>query len=356
MNTSLPTTGLPTTGLPTTALPTTALGRTGMRLTRVGFGAWAIGGGDWAFAWGNQDDAASVTAIRHAVESGINWIDTAAVYGLGHSEEVVASALAGLPESDRPYVFTKGGLVWDPADRSAAPRRVGAPASIRAEVEASLRRLRVERIDLYQMHWPAEDGTPVEEYWQVFTDLKREGKIRAAGLSNHGVPLLDAAERVGTVDAIQPPFSLIHRDIAADVLPWAEKHHTGVIVYSPMASGLLTGAFTAERAARLEPGDWRAGHPDFTEPAVSANLALAEALRPVAERHGVTPAAVAVAWTLAFPGVTGAIVGARSPRQVDGWLPAATLELKDDDRSDIAAAVRATGAGNGPAAPGATEM
>jgi aryl-alcohol dehydrogenase-like predicted oxidoreductase len=329
----------------TTFLPTTRLGRTGMQLTRTGFGAWAIGGGDWAFAWGNQDDAASVAAIRHAVESGINWIDTAAVYGLGHSEEVVAAALAGLPEADRPYVFTKGGLVWDPADRSAAPRRVGAPASIRAEVEGSLRRLRVERIDLYQMHWPAEDGTPIEEYWQVFTDLKREGKIRAAGLSNHDLLQLEAAEEISAVDAIQPPFNLIHRDAADNVLLWAREHDAGVIVYSPMASGLLTGTFTAARAARLEPGDWRAGHPDFTEPALSANLALAEALRPVAERHGVTQAAVAVAWTLAFPGVTGAIVGARSPGQVDGWLPAASLELKDDDLADIAAAVRATRAG-----------
>jgi aryl-alcohol dehydrogenase-like predicted oxidoreductase len=336
----------------TTLLPTTRLGRTDMHLTRTGFGAWAIGGGDWAFAWGNQDDSASVAAIRHAVESGINWIDTAAVYGLGHSEQVVAAALADLPEVDRPYVFTKGGLVWDPANRSVAPRRVGAPASLRAEVEASLRRLRVERIDLYQMHWPAEDGTPVEDYWQVFTDLKREGKIRAAGLSNHSIFQLEAAEEIGAVDAIQPPFNLIHRDAADDVLLWAREHEAGAIVYSPMASGLLTGSFTAERAARLQPGDWRAGHPDFTVPALSANLSLADALGPVAERHGVTPAAVAVAWTLTFPGVTGAIVGARSPRQVDGWLPAATLELKDDDLSDIAAAIRATGAGTGPAVPG----
>jgi aryl-alcohol dehydrogenase-like predicted oxidoreductase len=232
-----------------------------------------------------------------------------------------------------------------------APRRVGAPASLRAEVEASLQRLRVERIDLYQMHWPAEDGIPVEEYWQVFNELKREGKIRAAGLSNHNIFQLEEAEQIASVDAIQPPFNLIHRDAADDVLLWAREHEAGAIVYSPMASGLLTGSFTAERAACLQPGDWRAGHPDFTAPAVSANLALADALRPVAERHGVTPAAVAVAWTLAFPGVTGAIVGARSPRQVDGWLPAATLELKDDDLSDIAAAIRATGAGTGPAAP-----
>src|ERR1700735_4151171 len=235
-----------------TLLPTTRLRQTGMLLTRVGFGAWAIGGGDGAYAWGNQDDAASIAAIRHAVESGVNWIDTAAVYGLGHSEEVVAEALADFPAADRPYVFTKGGLVWDPANRSAAPRRVGAPASLRAEVEASLRRLRVDRIDLYQMHWPAEDGTPVEEYWQVFTDLKREGKIRAAGLSNHNILQLEEAEQVGAGDAIQPPFSLIHRDAADDVLLWAREHEAGAIVYSPMASGLLTGSCTRRGAGRPE--------------------------------------------------------------------------------------------------------
>jgi aryl-alcohol dehydrogenase-like predicted oxidoreductase len=272
-----------------------------MELTRVGFGAWAIGGGGWAFAWGGQDDGESVAAIRAAVESGVNWIDTAAVYGLGHSEEVVAAALAGFAQADRPYVFTKGGLVWDPADRTAAPRRVGAPASLRAEVEASLRRLRVDRIDLYQMHWPAEDGTPLEEYWQTFADLKREGKVRAIGLSNHDLGQLEEAESIANVDAIQPQFSLIHRDAADDVLPWARDHETGVIVYSPMASGLLTGAFTAARAASLDPGDWRRGDPDFTGPALTANLALADALRPVAEGHAVTPAAVAVAWTLSFP-------------------------------------------------------
>src|SRR6202167_5524126 len=206
------------------SLPTARLGRTDMHLTRVGFGAWAIGGGGWAYAWGNQDDAASIAAIRHAVESGVNWIDTAAVYGLGHSEEVVASALAGLAEPDRPYVFTKGGLVWDPADRSAAPRRVGAPASIRTEVEASLRRLGVERIDLYQMHWPAEDGTPLETYWQALLDLKRAGKVRAVGLSNHNAGQLAAAEALGHVDTLQPPFSAIKRDVAAAELPWCDMH------------------------------------------------------------------------------------------------------------------------------------
>ncbi|HEY3955967.1 MAG TPA: aldo/keto reductase [Streptosporangiaceae bacterium] len=332
-----------------TSLPTSRLGWTDMHITRVGFGAWAIGGGGWAYAWGGQDDTESIAAIRHAVESGINWIDTAAVYGLGHSEEMVAVALAGIPEADRPYIFTKGGLVWNPSDRAAAPRRAGAPASLRAEVEASLCRLDVERIDLYQMHWPAQDGTPVEEYWQVFQELKREGKIRAAGLSNHDIWQLETAEEIGNVDAIQPPFNLIHRDAADDVLLWASEHEAGAIVYSPMASGLLSGAFTAGRAASLPAGDWRASHPDFTKPALRANLALADALRPVAARHDVTPGAVAVAWTLSFPGVTGAIVGARRPGQVDGWLLAAILELKEDDLADIAAAIHATGAGTGPA-------
>jgi len=267
----------------TNSLPATQLGRTGMHLTRVGFGAWAIGGGDWAFAWGNQDDAESVSAIRHAVESGINWVDTAAVYGLGHSEQVVAAALADLPEADRPYVFTKGGLVWDPADRSAAPRRVGAPASIRAEVEASLRRLGVERIDLYQMHWPAEDGTPLEDYWQTLLDLKREGKVRAIGLSNHNVAQLEAAETIGHVDTLQPPFSAIRRDVAASELPWCAAFETGVIVYSPMQAGLLSGRFTAERAAALPADDWRSRNAQFQGEALRRNLALADAFRPVAD-------------------------------------------------------------------------
>ena len=334
-----------------TALPTRPLGTTGMHITRVGFGAWAIGGPGWAFAWGPQDDAESIAAIRHAVEQGINWIDTAAAYGLGHSEEVVARALRGIPEPDRPYVFTKGGLVWDEADRTAPPRRVGAPASLRREVEASLRRLGVERIDLYQMHWPAEDGTPLEAYWQVFLDLKAEGKVRAVGLSNHGVKQLEAAERLGHVDSLQPPFSAIRRDAAAGELGWCAQHGTGVIVYSPMQSGLLTGTFSEERAARLPADDWRSRSPDFTGDGLRRNLALADALRPVAERHGVSVAAVAVAWTLAWPQVTGAIVGARRPEQVDGWLPAATLELTGDDLDEIAAAIERTGAGSGPAHP-----
>ena len=334
-----------------THLPVSRLGTTDMRITRVGFGAWAIGGAGWEFGWGAQDDAASIAAIRHAIDRGINWIDTAAVYGLGHSEELVARALADIPAGARPCVFTKGGLVWDERDRTASPQRVGAPDSIRREVEASLRRLRVERIDLYQMHWPADDGTPLEAYWDVVVRLKEAGKLRAIGLSNHDADQLEAAERIGHVDTLQPPFSAIRRRAAERELPWCARHGTGAIVYSPMHSGLLSGAFTAERAARLPADDWRSRARDFTGDGLRRNLELAAALGPIAERHGTSVAAVAVAWTLAWPGVTGAIVGARSPAQVDGWLAAATLELTGPDLDEIAGALRRTGAGSGPARP-----
>jgi len=334
-----------------TPLPTRRLGRTDMEITRVGFGAWAIGGPDWAVGWGAQDDRDSIAAIRHAIDRGINWIDTAAVYGLGHSEELVRQALAELPADARPYVFTKCGLVWDENDRKALPRRVGAPDSIRREVEASLRRLGVERIDLYQMHWPPTDGTPLEDYWQTLLDLKAEGKVRAVGLSNHDVAQLEAAERIGHVDTLQPPFSAIRRDVAAAELPWCRAHETGVIVYSPMQSGLLTGRFTVERARALPEDDWRSRNEEFTGDKLLRNLKLADAMRPIAERHGTTVAAVAVAWTLAWPGVTGAIVGARNPAQVDGWIDAATLDLTAEDMAEIAAAIEATGAGTGPRAP-----
>jgi len=335
----------------TDTLPTAPLGTTAMRITRVGFGAWAIGGGGWTFAWGNQDDADSIAAIRHAVERGINWIDTAAVYGLGHSEEIVARALSDFPADDRPYVFTKAGLVWDEHDRAAPPRRLGDPLSIRREVEASLRRLDVERIDLYQMHWPAEDGTLLEDYWGTLLQLKEEGKVHAVGLSNHDFAQLEAAERLGHVDTLQPPFSAIRREVAVAELPWCAAHRTGVIVYSPMQSGLLTGAFSVTRATQLGADDWRSRSPDFTGQGLRRNLALADALRPIAERHGATVAAVAVAWTLAWPGVTGAIVGARSPAQVDGWIGAASLDLTDADLDEIAGAMKRTGAGTGPIRP-----
>lgn len=333
-----------------TSLSTVAFGATGLRITRVGFGAWAIGGADWAFGWGAQDDRDSIAAIRHAAASGVNWIDTAAAYGLGHSEELVRRALHDLPREERPYVFTKCGLAWRDDDRT--PRRVGHPASIRRECEESLRRLGVETIDLYQMHWPAQDGTPLEEYWQTLLDLRAEGKTRHVGLSNHPVGQLERAERLGHVETLQPPFSAINRAAAAE-LAWCAANDTGVVVYSPMQSGLLTGTFTAERAAALAADDWRSRSADFTGDGLRRNLALAEALRPVAERRGTSVASVAVAWTLAWPGVTAAIVGARTPAQVDGWLDAAALELSPDDVAEIGAAIGRTGAGQGPVAPAA---
>lgn len=333
------------------ALPKRRLGRTDMLITPVGLGAWAIGGGDWAVGWGEQDDSQSIAAIRHAVARGVNWIDTAAIYGLGHSEEVVRKALAEMPAGERPYVFTKCGLRWDEADRMAPPQNVGDPASIRFELEASLRRLGVERIDLYQMHWPAKDGTPIEEYWQELLNLKKEGKVRAVGLSNHNVAQLEAAERIGHVDTLQPPFSAIRREFAASELPWCITHDTGVIVYSPMQAGLLTGAFTAERAASLPANDWRSRNAEFTGDKLKANLALAETMRHVGERHGTTAAATAIAWTLAWPGVSGAIVGARAPKQVDGWIAAASLTLTPADLKEIGATIERTGAGSGPAVP-----
>ena len=330
---------------------TRPLGRTGMDITRVGFGAWAIGGGDWTFGWGRQDDSESIAAIRHAVEAGINWVDTAAVYGLGHSDEVVAVALEPFSDADRPYVFTKCGLRWDAADPMAPARRVGRPESIREEVEASLKRLRTDRIDLYQMHWPPEDGTPIEEYWGAMLALKEEGTIAAAGLSNHSAEQVARAEQLGHVDSVQPHLSLINREAARDLIPWCRDHETGVIVYSPMESGLLTGAFSAERVAGLPEDDWRRRSDQFRGDNLRRNLALTDALAPIAERHGVSRAAIAVAWTLAWPGVTGAIVGARRPDQVDGWLPAADLEFSAEELDELAAVIAATGAGSGPARP-----
>jgi aryl-alcohol dehydrogenase-like predicted oxidoreductase len=330
------------------SLPTVPFGTTDMAITRVGFGAWAIGGGDWRFGWGDQDDAESVAAIHASVEAGINWIDTAAGYGIGHSEVVVAEALAGIPEADRPLVFTKCGLVptGNPMD---PPRRVGTPDSVRAEAEASLKRLNVERIDLLQMHWPAAEGS-LDDYWGTLVELKAEGKIRAAGLSNHDVAQLDAAEATGHVDSLQPPFSAVNRSAGGDVIPWCAEHGTGVIVYSPMQSGLLTGAFSKERVAALPDNDWRHAAADFTAK-LDANLALADALKPIAQRHDTTQAAVAVAWTLAWPGVTAAIVGARRPDQIAGWLDATTLALTPQDLADIAAAITTSGAGQGPTRP-----
>ncbi len=338
---------------PAASLPTRRLGRTDMNITRVGFGAWAIGGADWAVGWGTQDDRDSIAAIQHAVRSGVNWIDTAAVYGLGHSEEVVREALADIPKSEQPYVFTKCGLIWDEKDRKAFPKQVGAPASLKREVEASLKRLGVERIDLYQMHWPAEDGTPLDVYWQVLLDLKKEGKVRAVGLSNHNVAQLEAAEKIGHVETLQPPFSAIRREVAGAEIPWCHAHETGVIVYSPMQAGLLTGTFTVERAKALPKDDWRSRNGEYQGDKLIANLKLADAFKPIAERHKTTVASVALAWTLAWPGVTGAIVGARNAAQIDGWIDAGRLELTKDDMAEVAAAIKATGAGKGPELPAA---
>lgn len=330
-------------------LPTRRLGVRGPEITAVGFGAWAIGGGDWAFGWGPQDDRDSIAAIHRALELGISWIDTAAAYGLGHSEEVVARALAGI--SERPLVFTKCGMVWhDQAD--GVPRPNLRPEEIRRECDDSLRRLGVERIDLLQFHWPDHNtGTPVEESWGAMADLVAAGKVRWAGLSNFGVALLERCEPILHVDSLQPPFNAIDRAAAADLLPWCAAHGTGVIVYSPMMSGLLSGRFSRARAAALDDADWRREFPPFVEPALSRNLALADALRPVAERHDTSVAAVAVAWTLAWPGVSAAIVGARSPEQVDGWIGAADIALSAADLDEIASAIAATGAGAGPVSP-----
>jgi aryl-alcohol dehydrogenase-like predicted oxidoreductase len=332
-------------------LLTRPLGKSGLEITQVGFGAWAIGGGGWAYGWGSQDDADSIAAIKRAVASGINWVDTAAIYGLGHSEEVVGKAVREIPASERPYVFTKGGMTPDRSQPYKEPVRDLRPESIRREVEASLRRLGVERIDLYQFHWPDAIGTPIEESWGEMARLIDEGKVRAGGVSNFNVGLLWRAERVRHVDSLQPPFSLIHRQSGADVIPWSAVHGTGVIVYSPMQSGILTDSFSRERVDRMSADDWRRHNAEFNEPLLSRNLALRDALRPIASRHGVSVAAVAVAWTLSWPGVSGAIVGARSPQQVDGWIRAGDLVLDSGDLAEIAAAVERTQAGAGPTQP-----
>ncbi|TMB05325.1 MAG: aldo/keto reductase [Deltaproteobacteria bacterium] len=307
------------------ALATRPLGTSGLEITRVGFGSWAVGGGGWSFGWGPQDDAESLATMRHAIELGINWIDTAAVYGLGHSEEVVGRLLREVPGSQRPFIFTKCGLVWDERDRMAPPQRVLKPDLIRRECEASLRRLGVDHIDLYQFHWPDETGTRVEDSWAEMAKLVEEGKVRAAGVSNFDVSLLDRCEAIRHVDSLQPPFSLINRSAATGEIPWCATHRTGVICYSPMHSGLLTDSFTAERVAALAEDDWRRRAPDFQAPNLRRNLQLRDALRSIAERRATSVSAIAIAWTLAWPGVTGAIVGARTPKQVDGWIGAASI-------------------------------
>ena len=322
-------------------MQTRQLGRTDLRITPIGFGAWAIGG-EWRFGWGPQDDAESIAAIRRAVSRGVNWVDTAPAYGLGHSEDVVAAALADIPSSERPYVFTKCSLVWGP-DRVV--RHDVTSASIRREVEESLRRLRVEAIDLYQVHWPrwASQAEPssgsVAEAWQTLVGLQQQGKVRHIGASNFTVEDLETAEAIGPVGSLQPPYSMLRRAIEADLLPFCEAHGIGVIVYSPMLSGLLTGAMTRERIANLAESDWRRNNKEFQEPRLTANLALVETLRAIGARHGRTPGEVAIAWTLRHPAVTGAIVGGRSARQVDGVVGAMDFRLSEPELGQIEAAL-----------------
>jgi len=333
------------------SLPTRPLGSSGFQITAVGFGSWAIGGGGWAFGWGPQDDAESIATMRRALELGVNWIDTAAVYGLGHSEEVVGKLLRELPASERPLIFTKCGLTWDVNNPMQVAKRILKPETIRRECEASLRRLGIERIDLYQFHWPDESGTPVEDSWGTMVKLIEEGKVRAAGVSNFDVHLLERCEKIRHVDSLQPLFSMISRAAGKELLPWCKSHNTGVICYSPMQSGILTEGFSAERIANMAADDWRLRAPEFREPSLGRNLALRDSLRPIAARHGVSVSSVAIAWTLSWPGLTGAIVGARTPAQVDGWIQAGTLQLTQDDLAEIESAIVRTQAGTGPSHP-----
>jgi aryl-alcohol dehydrogenase-like predicted oxidoreductase len=300
---------------------TKRLGNSDLLITPVGFGAWAIGGSGWEFAWGSQDDSDSVAAIRAALDAGINWIDTAAVYGLGHSEEVIARALDGV--RDRPYVFTKCSMIWN--ERREIGHSLKAE-SVRRECEDSLRRLRVETIDLYQVHWPdpAED---IEEGWATLAALQNAGKVRHIGVSNFDVAQMRRALAVAPITSLQPRYSLLHREVEDEILPFCARATIGVIAYSPMASGLLTGAMSRERIVALPADDWRKRHPDFQEPHLSRNLRLVSLLRTIGERHGHTPAEVAVAWVLRNPAVTGAIVGARRPGQVWGVAGAADFRL-----------------------------
>jgi aryl-alcohol dehydrogenase-like predicted oxidoreductase len=308
------------------------LGNSDLHITPIGFGAWAIGGGGWAYAWGPQDDHQSMRSIRRALDLGINWIDTAAVYGLGHSEEVVARALEG--RTNRPYLFTKCAMVWD----SNGQVRIELSAdSIRRECEASLRRLKVDAIDLYQIHWPLEGGSlkGIEEGWTAMAELQRQGKVRWIGVSNFNAKQLEFAHRIAPITSLQPPYSMIRRDIEADILPFCERNGIGVIGYSPMASGLLTGAMTRERVAGFPEDDWRRNSSDFQEPNLSRNLSLVEKLRQIGARHGRSPAEVAIAWTLRRPAVTAAIVGARSPEQVEGFIGAMDFRLSPAEQQEI---------------------
>jgi aryl-alcohol dehydrogenase-like predicted oxidoreductase len=309
-------------------MKTKRLGTSDLFITPIGFGAWAIGGSGWEFGWGEQDDDASIDAIHRGLELGVNWIDTAAVYGMGHSEEVVAKALRSWP-GPRPYVFTKCGLRWD--EQGYVHRNLKAK-SIRQECEDSLRRLNVDVIDLYQIHWPTDD---LEEGWSAMVQLQEEGKVRWIGVSNFNVDELSRVQKIASVTSLQPPYSLVRREVEPEILPYCRSNGIGVIVYSPMASGLLTGAMTRERAANLPDSDWRGRDLEFQEPRLSKNLALVERLRDVGARIQRPAGQVAIAWTLRNPAVTGAIVGARNAKQVGGNVDAATLRLTDREVAEI---------------------
>jgi aryl-alcohol dehydrogenase-like predicted oxidoreductase len=308
-----------------TRLTTTRLGNTDLEITRVGFGAWAIGGNGYAFGWGPQDDEASIATIHHALERGINWIDTAAVYGLGRSEEVVGRALEGV--TDRPYVFTKASLLDGGNGRIVHKLKRD---SVLDEAEASLERLGIDAIDLYQIHWPDPDAD-IEEGWDALAELKDQGLVRHIGVSNFNVDQLRRIQEIAPVESLQPPYSLVDRKVEDEILPFAEREGIGVIAYSPMGSGLLTGKMTRERIESLPEDDWRKHSDRFREPQLSDNLELVERLQTVAERHDTTPGAIAVAWTLCNPAVDGAIVGFRRPDQVDPLVEAGSLELSADD-------------------------
>ena len=323
---------------------TRQLGSGGPEVSVLGLGTWAMGG-SWQFGWGPADDAESVAAIRRAVESEVSWIDTAPLYGHGHAEDVVARALQSLRPGEDVLVFTKCGRRFPPPGENGPIRYDLTPASIREECEQSLRRLGIERIDLYQFHWPdIATGTPVEESWETMAALQDEGKIRWLGVCNFSLELLERVDPVRHVDSLQPSLSLLNRH-ALDLIPWCREHGTGVLAYSPMASGLLTGSFGRERIDALAADDWRRRSPIFAEPKLSQNLALVERLRAIADRRGCSVAALAVAWTLAIPGVTAAIVGARRPAQVDGWIEAADVELRAEELAEIERALDETGAG-----------
>jgi aryl-alcohol dehydrogenase-like predicted oxidoreductase len=313
-------------------MQTRTLGNSDLHITPVGYGAWAVGGSGWQFAWGSQDDNDSIAAIHRALELGVNWIDTAAVYGLGHSEEIVARALKSWP-GPRPYIFTKCALRWD---AQGNVQKVLSADSIRGEVEDSLRRLSIDVIDLYQIHWPPDPDSPaLEEGWSTLADLQREGKVRWIGVSNFNVNQLKRAQAIAPLTSLQPPYSLVHREVEDEILPYCLREGIGVIVYSPMASGLLTGAMTRERATSLPEDDWRKGHPDFAEPNLTRNLELVDRLGEIAKRRNRTIGEVAIAWTLHNAAVTGAIVGARNARQAEGVMRAGDLRLDDREVSKI---------------------